>query len=120
VSIENSSKDTLILVVNYNRSFILNRYGTDTCISSIIYNSTSNYYNCISFLDFDTTKLVGTYKLDPKCTFGLLLSLSKESKFEFDTLKIISTIDTIRIAGTEDNLKLFKKHKWEVYKLRIN
>jgi hypothetical protein len=119
VEIENSSSDTLIFVVKYNRSFILNEYRSDTCISFIIKNSTYNHYNCISLQNFDSMELTGKYKVDPNCTFYSLLSMSQGQKFEFDTIKILTPRDTFKIAGTIDNLKLFTKHRWNIYKLKI-
>jgi hypothetical protein len=119
IEIENSSSDTLIFVVKYNRSFILNEYRSDTCISTIIKNSTYNPNNCISLQNFDSIELTGKYTVDPNCTFYSLLSMSQVQKFEFDSIKVLTPHETIKIAGTIDNLKLFTKHRWNTYKLKI-
>jgi hypothetical protein len=119
ISIVNSSRNAIKSVVYYNRDYISYRYGTDTCISCIIKNSTSNYYNCISCLSFDTSNLTGTYNIDSNCKFNLSLSLSREPSFEYDSIRIITAIDTIKISGNTDNLKFFKEHKWQVFELKI-
>ena len=118
VRIENYSHDTIKIVVNFNRQYVSSRYKEDTCFACVI-NSVHCYDSTISVVKFDTASLIGSYKITPGNSFRLFLSLYGNPEFEFDSIKVIHYPDTFKIAGRLDELEHLKKHKWQIYELRI-
>jgi hypothetical protein len=68
---------------------------------------------------FDTTNLIATYKIAPDHSFKLFLSLYQDPEFEFDSIKVFHSHDTLKINGKLGDLEKLKKHKWQVYVLNI-
>ena len=118
VRIENSSVDTIEILVNFNRLYVSNMYKSDSCLACII-NSIHCYDSSISLVRFDTTNLIGTYKIAPDHSFKLFLSLYQDPGFEFDSIKVFHSLDTLKINGKLGDLEKLKKHKWQVYVLNI-
>jgi hypothetical protein len=75
--------------------------------------------SCISIESIDTLKLIGKYLINPGCSMTADLGRGKEPNFDFSTLIIIKSNDTILYENESDIKEAFEHSKGFTYKLII-
>ena len=118
ISICNQSKEKIKLIVNFNKAALLDFYSYNLVTDHKSYTG-DDYNNCVTIIDFDTIKLIGTYLIGSHCKFMMPFDFNEQPHFTFDSLTIVRKLGRVRIKGTLEILKRCKKRRFWQYDLEI-